>query len=35
MANYVNYKYNPHIEKIDDFKQHIYKDQMKEDAVKD
>ena len=35
MANYVNYKYNPHIEKIDDLKQHIHKDLLKEDARRD
>ena len=32
MANYVNYKYNPHIKKISDLKQHIHKPQLKEDA---
>ena len=35
MANYVNYKYNPHIGKIKDLKQHIYKDLMKADALGD
>jgi len=31
----MNYKYNPHIAKIPDFKQHIYKDLLKEDAMRD
>ena len=35
MANYVNYKYNPHIPKVKDLKQHVYKDLLMEDAVKD
>ena len=32
MANYVNYKYNPHIPKIKDLKQHVYKDMLYADA---
>ena len=35
MANYVNYKYNPHIAKIPDLKQHIYKDLLLTDAKQD
>ena len=35
MANYVNYKYNPHIEKVDDLKQHIHKDLLYADAKQD
>ena len=35
MANYVNYKYNPHIAKVKDLKQHIYKDLMLNDAKAD
>ena len=35
MANFINYKYNPQIDKIDDFKQHVYKDLMQRDAAKE
>lgn len=35
MANYVNYKYNPHIQKIPDLKQHVYKDLLLNDARHD
>ena len=35
MASYINYKYNPHIPKIKDLKQHVYKDTLYEDAKKD
>ena len=35
MANYVNYKYNPHIPKIKDLKQHAYKDELFSDAKRE
>ena len=35
MANYVNYKYNPHIAKVPDLKQHVYKDLLLTDAKQD
>ena len=35
MANYVNYKYNPHISKIKDLKQHAYKEELYADAKKE
>ena len=32
MANYINYKYNPTIPKVEGLQQHIHKDLMKQDA---
>ena len=32
MACYVNYKYNPHIAKMKDLKQHIHKEVMYKDS---
>lgn len=35
MASYVNYKYNPHIAKVKDLKQHIHKELMYKDSKHD
>ena len=34
-ANYINYKYNPNMPKVEGLKQHIHKDLMKQDVQYD